>query len=150
MYLPDTEYQELMGRIERLENCLPTACELDAILHDRVLGCLTEEERADAVGNYGDGDGLLEPDLFVEIATHYSDVEAMLPDAHEQISLPEYTAFLQTWLKIFDDENQLEALVTLGAILMRKERKSIVGEMKQVRDIRSKLHKRVKQLEEYV
>jgi hypothetical protein len=150
MYLSDTEYQELIERIEWLENCLPTACELDAILHDRVLGCITEEESAAAVGDYDDGDGLLDPDLFVEVATHHSEGEIWLHDAHESLTLEEFVTFLQTWLKIIDDEDGLESLLTLGAVLMRKERGRITGDMKQVRDIRAKLFKRVEQLDEYV
>lgn len=150
MYLSDSEYQDMLKRIERLEQNLPAVCALDALLHDHILGCDSEEERADTVGEYGDEDGFLDPELFTEVASCHSESEIWLPDAHERISLAEYTAFLQIWLKIADDEDELESLITLGAILMRKERKTIAGEIKQVRDVRSKLLKREEQLEEFV
>ena len=150
MYLSDMEYQNLLERVESLENCLPAVCKLDGLLHDRVLGCFDEEERAETVGEYGDLDGLLNSELFVEVARHHPDGDILLPDAHERISLAEYTTFLETWLKIGDDEDQLESLITLGAILMRKERGKISEYLKQVRDIRAKLYKRVDQLDEFV
>ena len=150
MYLSDTEYQDLMERVERLESCLPILCKLDALLHDRVLGSVSEEERAVTVGKYDNGEGLLNPELFIEIASCHSDDEIWLPGAHESITLEEFATFLQTWLKIIDDEDGLESLLTLGAVLMRKERGRIAGDMKQVRDIRAKLFKRAEQLEEDV
>ncbi len=150
MYLSNFEYKELLDKIERLENVDITLKKLDTLLQARVLGCMTEAELAEVVEENGDEDGGLEPGLFIDVASCHSDDEIWLSEAHERISLSEYTAFLQTWLKIIDDESHLESLVTLGAILMRKERKTIAGELKQVRDIRAKLLKREEQLEEYV
>ena len=150
MYLSDVEYRNLMKSIARLEQSLPAVRELDALLHDRVLGCASEEERALTVAECGDGEGFLDPELFIEVASYHSQGEILRPDAHEQVSLPEYTAFLHTWLKIIDNEDHLEPLITLGAILMRKERTTVAGELKQVRDIRFKLLKRMEQLEEFV
>ena len=150
MYLSDTEYQDLMKRVEQLESCLPVMRKLDAMLHDRVLGCLSEEERVVTVGKCGDREGFLDPALFVEVASHHSEGEIWLPDAHESLTLEEFAAFLQTWLKIIDDEDGLESLLTLGAVLMRKEHGRVTADLKQVRDIRVKLFKRLEELEEYV
>ena len=150
MYLSNFEHKEILEKIERLENVAVVLNKLDTLLHARVLGCVAEEELAEVVGENADEDGFLDPELFTEVAAYHSDSEIWSPDAHERISLAEYTDFLQTWLKIIDDESHLESLVTLGAILMRKERKSIAGDLKQVRDIRFKLFEREKRLEEFV
>lgn len=147
MYLPESDYKELMERISRLETLEASVHKLDATLQAKHLGCDNDVELAQFAGVAADEYGLFPLETFLEIVHNYEFPEIWRPDAYERITLDEFTAFLQIGSKIVNDPDWLHSMLTLGAILMRKERKPFKEDLKYVIDIREMLLKREKELE---
>jgi len=169
MFLSQSEFQGLLRKIEQLKHCMDNVFALNALIRDHFVSCSEFVQiTVDATCKIYDGKYYFDPRVLMEILAVDGDVDdkerlndlddrmdRVLTDfcdkkwrtnVQNQVSFEEYFAFLPIWLKIFYDEDTLQELIDLGAIISLKEYKSIPEVIKQDNDISRVIRKRIEQI----